>query len=288
MSAKATNPFKRLKLVDEEELQRLIERQIRDYNPALRAMADRKQEIANLMDRRDVTDEEKLALFEANKQRYAEHQNAFDGTQQLPQRTVTLPSSTAAAAAATPERVQQADAAAAARGAAGDGEEWAGAEGEMKYSPDVFVPIIPTLPEIPPTHQQKLNYLGALIEGSAGAIQRNTQTGEIILDGESIPKSSFNDLIKEFFVTSKKPNLTGQSKLLQVISRLLRPGGRWESVRLKSIIPRTLYLSKLKLLKPPSPPSEQSGMGKRKVASTSLGTRSNVPPGQKIKTLRLY
>ena len=75
-----SNLFKRLKLVDEEELHRLVERQLREYNPQLKAMADRKIELDNVLERKDLTPEERLALFEANKQRYVQHQSDIPST----------------------------------------------------------------------------------------------------------------------------------------------------------------------------------------------------------------
>ena len=55
--------FKKLKLVDEMELERLIEKQLRQYDPKIHSMALMKKEMDQALARQDLVPEEKLALF---------------------------------------------------------------------------------------------------------------------------------------------------------------------------------------------------------------------------------
>ena len=50
---------KELKLVDDHELQQLIEKQIRQYDPRIRSMALLEKEMGSALNREDLTPEEK-------------------------------------------------------------------------------------------------------------------------------------------------------------------------------------------------------------------------------------
>ena len=69
-SSRSSALFKRLKLLDERELDRLIERQIRLYDPAIHSMAQMGKELASALSRDDLPADEKLALFKATQNRY--------------------------------------------------------------------------------------------------------------------------------------------------------------------------------------------------------------------------
>ena len=68
--ANSASLFKRLKLLDEQELDRLIERQIRQYDPSIHSMAQMKKDMDNVLSREDIPAEEKIALFKASQQRF--------------------------------------------------------------------------------------------------------------------------------------------------------------------------------------------------------------------------
>ena len=62
--------FKNINLVDDQELQQLIEKQIRQYDPRIRSMALLEKEIGSALNRDDLTSEEKFALFKSAQHRY--------------------------------------------------------------------------------------------------------------------------------------------------------------------------------------------------------------------------
>jgi hypothetical protein len=62
--------FKRLKLLDEQELDRLIEKQIRQYDPNLRGMVAMRKEMDEVMGREDLNPEERIALYKSAQQRF--------------------------------------------------------------------------------------------------------------------------------------------------------------------------------------------------------------------------
>ena len=60
--------YQKLRLVDDTELQRLIEKRLRDYNPTLTKRANLQLEMLGRLERRDLPAEERLALYNAAKQ----------------------------------------------------------------------------------------------------------------------------------------------------------------------------------------------------------------------------
>ena len=282
------NLYKRLKLVDEDELHRLIEKQIRDYNPNLKAMADRKIDMQSVFDRKDLTPEEKLLLIEANQQRFTQLQNKMNFT--LPKVTPNpfppvaaaagpAPPPAAAAAPLLPRPVAAGEpdlalAAAAAPIPVPDGKAMLETD---KISESEDFQVSDDLPQVQNKHKMKLQKLGELIDNSAGAIGKDSVTGQLVLDGKRIENSSFNDLIKELYSHNKHSNLIGQDALLDTISRLNSPGGKWHNVKLNSLIPRHQIKNRIGYFKL----DVQQGKGFVK----NLG---NFPPGRKPKAMWLY
>ena len=62
--------FKRLKLLDEQDLDRLIEKQIRQYDPYLRGMVAMRKEMDDVMCREDLIPEERIPLYKSGQQRF--------------------------------------------------------------------------------------------------------------------------------------------------------------------------------------------------------------------------
>lgn len=74
--------FKKVKLVDEQEIHGLIEKKLRQYHPALKAMADLSMDMNHTLNRSDLSPEEKIALLIANQQRFSQIQQG--STQPVP------------------------------------------------------------------------------------------------------------------------------------------------------------------------------------------------------------
>lgn len=273
-----TNLYKKLKLVDEDELHRLIEKQIREYNPELKAMVDRKLDMHKVLDQKDLTPEQKLLLLDANKQQFSQYQNKANFN--LSSKDQTLP--TPLPPPPQPPPIEPSLSAV--------------IEPDENSFPEEEEDTPWPYPDVPTVHKDKIDLLGSLIENSNGTIGRDPSTDELVINGEKIVNSSFHDLVKDLFVRSKQTaNLKGQDQLISAISRLVSPGGKWENIRLSSIIPRTSHTKRIKFMRPISKKSFhtfdrksghfplQSGKG---VGETKIKYRA--PPGQKIKILRLY
>ena len=57
--------FNRLKPLDEQELDRLREKQIRQYDPNLRRMVEMRKDMDEIMCREDLNPEERVALYKS-------------------------------------------------------------------------------------------------------------------------------------------------------------------------------------------------------------------------------
>ena len=63
--------YKKLKLVDDQEIGRLFEKYLREYDPALRVLANSHREMETILGRKDLSPEEKFSLFKSNQQRFS-------------------------------------------------------------------------------------------------------------------------------------------------------------------------------------------------------------------------
>ena len=71
MSSATATLFKKFKLVDDQEIGRLVEKYLRDYDPALRVLANSHREMEGYLARNDLSPEEKFSLFKSNQQRFS-------------------------------------------------------------------------------------------------------------------------------------------------------------------------------------------------------------------------
>ena len=68
--------FKKLKVIDEQEVGRMVEKYLRQYDPALRLLANTHQEMGSILARNDLTPEEKFSLFKCNQQLFFKNQGS--------------------------------------------------------------------------------------------------------------------------------------------------------------------------------------------------------------------
>ena len=249
-----TSPaYKKLKLVDEQEIHRLIEKQIRQYDPAIKAMADLTLDMGQTLNRKDLTPEEKLGLLQANQQRfahlrpYAMPSSAAAPPPLLPTGLPVLPPNTpnAAAAAAADSTPNLLKSAADKLVSEGDGKTMSTSYSDGSTEAERSTRIMKHMPRVPPKHDYRMEHFSKLIDSSQGVIDVDPKSGELIIEGQKIPDSSFRELMREFYTATASPNLKGQDLLLSTIAKLRSPGEIWENIKLKDVIPRTGYHSRI-------------------------------------------
>ena len=200
--------FKRLKLLDEQELDRLIEKQIRQYDPNLRGIVAMRKEMDEVMCREDLNPEERIALYKSAQERFFKLRPTCttDTTiiaAQAPTIAIPplpappahepptvpishLPSHEHTAHKAVEKQVEQATISLASTSTSKSDQELNAEKPENKV-------------KIPTRSKPKYDNLCALLRGNTDLISINSSTNELVLDGQTVPKSNFYNLISSLF-----------------------------------------------------------------------------------------
>ena len=241
-------------LVDEAELERLRQKQLKDYNPALKSLVSIQTAMESLLADPDLTDEEKHRILNVLKDKFSTLYSKIKNTGQLAQSpsVAILPASpqpTVGASVAAPPNVPPPPAAIppplvqavqpsttadavpqiaappmnkpdeafedAADTVAGVGAEPAGTQSTAETRK------WPSLTELrlPPTFGNKFQSLIDFLNVHSDVISKNAKN-ELVLDGAPIPNTSFNDLIRSMYVRNKQMNLTGFTNLVSKLHQL--------------------------------------------------------------------
>ena len=286
--------FKKLKLVDEHELEQLIEKQIRQYDPRIRSMALLEKEMGSALNRDDLAPEEKLALFKSAQHRYDKmNRIGMDSSE---------------AVIVHPDAVQREDIEPIEEGAPGKrredlAQQEGDSEGELrKDEPEENAAgdqedynVAPLKfndfeDQLHPRYHDKAKNLINLIEKHSTVIAFNPHSREVILDGRTIPHSSIFDLIKSLYEGKEKAkylNLHGEKEFLSKIAKVFDKAGIEKTGK---------FISKREKVNLISSKRAQIGKGRTRrprllnpqLHHASNTFQKNSPPGKAIKVLYLY
>ena len=187
-------------LVDEAELERLRQRQIKEYSPALRSLGQIQEQIEKLFDDPELTDEGKCKILSHLQDRFsvtlAQYKNSTSGT--------------SPAAEAKPLQIEIKsendpiinDELEEINGSNKPGEE------------DPLNSTIPTAEEakIPAQYNKKFKMFQEFLKEHQNEISMNEQK-QLVIDGEAIAYSSFPDLLRSLYVRNQDMNLNGAQQL---------------------------------------------------------------------------
>ena len=289
--------FKRLKLIDEQELTRIVEKQIKEYNPGIRSLANLQQEMDGVVNHEGISPEEQLALYQSAQQRFRkikipDTKNPVEALATVTNRPPSPPPisnlppvpqnmplqfkvrnklltpdtdkslSTANLPKQTMDKSIASDQV--------DSQHSAEQSENFAYS---------ALPDIKEKYVDKLSKLTDLLNHNTNIVSQDTSTGELILEGQIIKGSKFSDLISNLYQTSKNYNLLGESEFIKAIGKIIKNQNHFS---VKEMIPRTTILSQIK------PYLVQGGNGLLKDQIKGLHPNSHLPPGKNIKVLYLY
>ena len=314
MNSAAAIMFKKLKLIDEQEIQRLVEKQLRDYDPVIRTLGKLQTEMDSVLNRTDLSPEEKQALYQANLCKFLSMKNLDTKSNSLAKSTAIPPTDATKflpGAAATslrplvnPDSVSDMsifDTALNEAPAAAANAEFA----PVNPVPSVFSNSAKDLSDEYPKSlsidfnkikglkrhmSDKVNNIKDLIESNPNRIGVQNETGEIILDGKAIEKSSFYDLIKSLFVEDNKANLNGSRKFIDTLASMINSNSK---NNIKDFCSRRETKRLLEESGSTTSTSIQKGTGhfesrKRKKYLNPTPPRFGSPPGKAIKVLYLY
>ena len=298
--------FQKLKLVDEQELGHLIEKQIRQYNPTLKVLANIYQEMDTAMGREDLLPEEKLALYKNAQQRFAKIKQSFSTSAPIiPQATTQHPEPNPLIA---PIAAQQAN-----NPNVGVATEIPDATVKTKGPTATSSTLSAPLPESgegvfedalgSPQHKpvvdfnvdskfnNKLTQLNALLSKNSSLLSFDPDNGEMICNGQQIKGSSYVHLVRSLYHTSKTHNLNGQDKFISALKELFHGNSQLAPA---DLIEKREYLTHFSS----RPSASASTSTKTTIPSpTQHSLRSQLgkgrrfvshPPGKKIKILKCY
>lgn len=302
----ASTLFKKLKVVDEQDVLRMIEKQLRQYDPALRAMARMKQEMDSTFMREDLSPEEKLTLLKANQQRFTQMKSGVGSVVQVEAPAVAAAPTQPALLAPDNEDEDS------------DVDEYHDSPSSPRQRTDSIASLqndqgaatgsstsdaLGLYPRVDERHAESFQAFEKLLKNSENFLKPNPSNGELMIEGKSIPGSSFQDLVQALFLTRKGLNLKGQTEFIATMRRLAqnRTNGWPDLLNLCKLIPRTSIVKVLKAesLSPASfnnpvltragklKKGEQKGTGKGRLICKRKGFHSG-PPGKRIKVMYLY
>ncbi|KAF0138336.1 MAG: hypothetical protein FD143_3681, partial [Ignavibacteria bacterium] len=183
-------------LVEEAEMERLRQRQIKEYNPTLRSLGQIQDQIEKLFDDPELTAEGKCKILSHLQERFsttlAKYKSSANGVGQ--------------ASEAKPLQIEIKNQIDPIPNADSEGET----EEEEDRDEKPLRSIIPTLEDanIPSHFAKKFGVFQEFLKDHKNHISSNDKK-EIVLDGEAIAYSCFPDLVRSLYVRNQDMNLIG-------------------------------------------------------------------------------
>ncbi len=175
-------PFKKMRLIQEEEYERLRQKQVSSYNPELRAVAHLEDEMKDIMDSKNITPEDKLKLFDQLRIRSNELRNQAKPLVALGGVSSSIPTQADDAQQPPPGvLIKQ----------------------EVKKE-DVFEEIIG---RVSAKRKENAIKLMEIINSNPDILSINDNQ-EIVIKGHSIPNTKFSDLFTSLFTERQAKSLS--------------------------------------------------------------------------------
>ena len=155
-------------------------------------------------------------------------------------------------------------------------------------APDMFGTI-----KIPDQYEKKFSKLKKFLSENPGMLGKNLKN-EMVLNGRAIPKSNFDNLIRNLYLKSSKYNLTGLDSFAETLHRAHMPSSVFSNSEFSPILKAV----------PATAPSSPTMPGKRPVSTHKSRSRDRFqsadegdsesqsgqgkPPGKRPRILKLY
>jgi len=267
--------FRKFVLMSRNELDRIKERKIREYDQGLSALVRTEKDIEELLSDPTISNDEKL-------QSYYKLSEKFEKLR--PIKTTQIPGTTTLApinqSEATPPATEQEDAMdeleapeaatdtpplePAAAMVALQAQQPPATIAALQAQPLPNQPPILNEVNLPPQYHNKYSQLKTLIDLNPNII-RSSPNGEIVINNRILVDSSYNDLIRESYIHSLKHNIIGLPQFLQALNVIHAD---------PSLISNNIIISKYKKLIP-------------KRNSIPIQFASG-PPGKRPRTIIIY
>lgn len=232
----SNSAFVKQVLVEQGELDRLRQRQFRDFSPEIQSMIALQEQIVKTLLRTDIDPQTKLQLVSGPQTRF----------NRLKEETNTLNGATTSATSSESESVQGTKVAQATPENEAKQKQ---VKAEVHADPEFSVPLLDIVSlGIRKNYKERAKqFLDELASKKSDVISRNDQN-ELVINGTVVPKSNFNKLYTAMFTPNGSANMIGMPELLNGLRQLQVPIGKIVSVPIKKAyatpIPRTGLLHK--------------------------------------------
>ena len=194
-------------LIEEGELERLRQRQIKEYNPTLKSLSQIQEQIDSIFADPNLDDEGKMKMLNLLQEKfdnlYNKYKNSSAGAKMLAAPIVIPPP-------ANPGRAGQAVDDQAAQGAVGpDGDAVAKEEDDDPF----------TLLNLPPQYTKKFDLFKKFFTEHPNDLSVNNDN-ELVVDGRPLANSFAPDLFRSLYLKNKKGNLTGRPNFITKLENL--------------------------------------------------------------------
>ncbi len=279
--------FNKARLVNEEELSRLVEKQIREYNPNLHIFGQIQLQQESILNNPKLSSDDKLLLFKKLQQRFSNMKHvSFSGPSSNPKKNLNELKRKASFEDIFDEHT--------AKSVEGDPDEEVASDQdttlekhslqEMSESKDEEddEKSFPAeaefeIKDLPRKYITKFNRLKELLHDNQGKISFKASTGEAVLNGRVINGSNLTDLIKNLYQYSENRNLVGTGQFTKTLREIFQ---KQKDLYPGQYVSNKDFLAQVRHPLSSSSSTSQIGTGKKNL---SLST-----PGKSVKVLYLY
>ena len=294
MASGSSKKFKRMTLIEEAELERLREKQIRDYNPTLKTLADIQANIDKLIDHPVLNPEGKMQLLSYLQTRfqkiYKRAKNEILPTPLIPSESTVEADMGNANSFDIPsipeetknEHVQKDQVI---------HEKPINMDSEIQSNSISGWPSV-TEARIPQVSERKYNALIQYLSTNQNHLDISNKSRELLIDGTPLKGASVSDLMHSLFTRSKSFNMHGHSEFLDALRNIELPLSFITNPNVNQI-----------LMPSDSASTSMINLDDRKSFNSSVAnpkkflvypgrhhrySTTNSPPGKKPKLLKLY
>ncbi len=291
--------FRKVRLLDEDELSHILEKRIKDYNPNLHVLAQMQMELDSILSKGNISAEEQLALFKGVQNKY--HHLKSQYSQLNNPSPIPNPSSTKGERASALDSHSRPINDEINPALDPDREISTAGEREPETESEDALDQV-KVEGLQNKFQVKLSNLISLMKENSNIINVDPHSNEVILKGKKVSGSNISDLILNLYRFSQNRNPKGASEFRNILHEIFLSN--------QDLVPSE-YISNQNVLTdfghPTSASSStpnrythssfkasQTGKGNSfstspsSMNSTSHHSESSRPPGTQIKVLYLY
>ena len=278
--------FTKMKMVEEAELLRLKDKQIREYNPQIRSMSFYQNEIDDILTDNKLSASDKLTLIGVAEKRYNGIKSSTVGTAAVkpgptilagissglvPKESASLVTGLAPTAVLAPGAVA--------------------ADGVAAVDAPTETSTRRILHGIPPAMMKKATEMLNYIKEYPEHISYDKKNMEVTINGEAIKHTNFIDLFRSLYSNRRNYNPIGSAPFMSALSDMNAPISLISNKYVWSNLLDNQNLSLLNAGLPHAPiTSRKDSHSTSPYRSSKLGKRRRIggPPGRKPHVLKVY